>query len=167
MSKPICPICKTAFNPLKGRAKRFCSERCRKIAENRRRGDRATQVANPVFSAKISQQNQEPIEVFRGEVPSFEITENEPIFSRLMWVCHNEITYSIRERINSTALGWIMYIPRQRAWFGRVRDKRGHYSFGPTIHSRARKAVEAWLRYEPIKLINGEKEWSGDCWHLL
>jgi hypothetical protein len=51
-----------------------------------------------------------------------------------------------------------------RGWYGRVRDERGDWSFGPAPLARALKAVEAWIRHEPFELRpdDGERMWRGD-----
>jgi hypothetical protein len=81
------------------------------------------------------------------------------------------------------AIGWAMQIERlvdvmpdnpklskqvvRRDWFGRVRDERGHWSFGPSTLNRTRAAIEAWLKYEPLDKLDGERTWRGDCGPLL
>jgi len=50
-----------------------------------------------------------------------------------------------------------------RGWFGRVRDERGDWSFGPSTVFRCRDAVDAWLRHEVFDKREGERTWAGDC----
>src|SRR5215472_12731184 len=62
MSEKACPNCGKRFTPW--RSKQFCSERCRKQAENRRlRGDETASgamIPDADKSQKKDQQNQEP-----------------------------------------------------------------------------------------------------------
>ena len=78
-------------------------------------------------------------------------------------VAANEITHKF---INSggTALGYAMYVERQKAWFGRVGKEM---SFGPTSLSRSRQAVEAFLGGQVFEKREGERSWRGDCMHLI
>jgi hypothetical protein len=50
-----------------------------------------------------------------------------------------------------------------KGWYGRVRDDRGHWSFGPTSLSRALAAVEARLNHAPFEPQDDERAWHGDA----
>jgi hypothetical protein len=50
-----------------------------------------------------------------------------------------------------------------KGWYGRVRDDRGHWSFGPTSLSRALKAVEARINHAPFEPQDDERAWHGDA----
>lgn len=55
-----------------------------------------------------------------------------------------------------------------KGWHGRVKDDpRGEFSFGPSTRARARAAVEAWLRHEPIEFQGDERAWRGTCDQLV
>jgi hypothetical protein len=157
-AKTTCPKCGKSFLPW--REKKFCSERCRKQAQNRRLGyvrrDGATPIADCQKSQNLDVQNQGVAKAFRRD---------EPLPRDLDWVACNEVTHK-HAKPGGDAVGWAMLV-EGRGWFGRVRDERGDWSFGPSILSRCQRAVEAWLRHEPFDKVGDEKTWRGDCWRLL
>jgi hypothetical protein len=101
----------------------------------------------------------------------------------LLWVACNEVTHKCSRREGGDAVGWAMKIERvidvmpddpreskqiiKSAWFGRVRDERGDWSFGPATLGRAQQAVEAYLRHEDFTKHETEKSWRGDAWDLV
>jgi hypothetical protein len=146
----ICKNCGKRFRPW--RAKQYCSERCRKQAENRRRlrgdeTDSGAGVADDQKLEKISKQDQSLADVVRG----------------YEWSAINEVTHKLAPP-GGSAVGWAIYIERQKGWFGRVRDDM---SFGPTSLRRARESVDAFLRMEPFEKREGERSWRGNCSGLL
>lgn len=90
----------------------------------------------------------------RDESPAFRVRNSE-------WTACNEITDKLTYK--GQAIGWTMNI-EGKGWFGRVGKEM---SFGPTSRSRARQAVEAFLRGEPFEKIDIEQSWRGDCWKLV
>jgi hypothetical protein len=54
-----------------------------------------------------------------------------------------------------------------KGWFGRVRDDRGDWSFGPSSLNRTRLAVEAWIKHEVFDKHDDERMWKGDCAKLM
>lgn len=154
-----CPQCGKRFHTMRDE-RRFCSEKCRKRAENNRlRGAPATLVAEPEKSSEIVEQNQQPETPLRGEYPLSEGAR------AAAWTAINEITRKLTSE--GKAVGWVMYIDRQGAWFGRVWDDRGNFSFGPATLDRAQRAVEAWVKHEPLDKREGERSWMGDCLALV
>jgi hypothetical protein len=153
-----CPACGKSFSPWRG--KQFCAERCRKRAENRRlRGDDSPTLADSQKVEKNAQQNQDVEDRLRGdEGPASKLREAK-------WIFSNEITGKLD--YHGTSLGWVMYAERPARWLGRVRDNRGQWSFKAANRTRAEKAVEAWLRHEPIEIIEPERMWAGDCLGII
>lgn len=157
----LCPQCGAPFAPW--RAKRFCSEPCRLRAKNIRLGrlrraeeaDKsaavwppATTLPAPSKSAKNTQQYQ--------SVPR----PPPPYGPAPIWRKVNDVTWKLVRRgdpkgepiawaIKASAYGW----QEAEGWYGRI-DKA--LSFGPTTEARAKSAVEAALREEPIKPRKGE-----------
>ena len=84
----------------------------------------------------------------------------------LIWTASNPITRKLTREGSPTALGWATEVAGKR-WYGRVRDERGNWTFGPSSLSRARKAVEAWLRHEPFEREEDEAMWAGDLGRIL
>jgi hypothetical protein len=159
--KITCPNCGKRFTPWRG--KRYCSERCRKHAENQRlRGSESPAGIIPFAGENLppeSQGNRATPKAVRGDEP-------------LIWVACNEVTWRLARggrpatETHCHAAGWAMQI-EGRGWYGRVRDDRGDWSFGPSTLTRARDAVEAYLRREPFEKTDNERSWSGDCGRLL
>lgn len=152
-----CRVCGTKFLPW--RKKEFCSERCRKRAENRRLRGAEADIADTQNSEKNLEQNQGSPDPQRGdETPAYKVAHAN-------WIFSNEITGKLDYQ--GRPLGWVMYAHRPGCWFGRVRDERGQWSFRAESRDRAEKAVEAWIRYEPIDARDGERIWAGDCSALI
>lgn len=149
---PTCPQCGKRFAPW--RAKAYCSEPCRKKAQNVRLGyvrrDEATHVAASPNPETLAQQNRASPRTFRRD-EGFE------------WTACNEVTRKLTRAGSPNAVGWAMLIDGH-GWFGRIgRD----FSFGPATQSRAKSAVEARLLGEPFDKVDDERSWSGTCWRLL
>jgi hypothetical protein len=104
---------------------------------------------------KNDEQNQGFVEALRG----YESHADKVYLAN--WIACNEITHKLQYK--DTAIGWTMLIAGQ-GWFGRVGKEM---SFGPTTRSRARLAVETYLKGEPITKCDDEKLWRGDCWPLV
>lgn len=141
----IC-ACGESFTPW--RKKRFCSERCRKIAENRRlgyvRGD------EPTSGYIGSQRHKNAEKTTDKSIVSTGIRGDGSPIPGYVWIAHNPITRAlVREQGKGAAVGWAMYVAGQ-GWLGKVRDERGDFSFGPATLPQVRKAVEAWAKHEPI-----------------
>jgi hypothetical protein len=151
MVEKTCLQCGKRFTPWRG--KTFCSERCRKQAQNRRlRRDetaQATPIADSQNPEKIDEQNQELAKALRRDEGAF-------------WIACNEVTDKFARK-GGDAIGWTMKIEGQ-GWFGRVGKEM---SFGPTNRSRARSSVEAFLRGEPFEKHEDEHSWRGDCWRIV
>jgi hypothetical protein len=150
-----CPQCGRKFTPWRG--KRFCSENCRKGAENQRlRGDEtleATMVAdsqNPDFKAQRKQYVKRGL---RGD-------------ERFVWTACNEVTQKLIKEGSTAATGFAMMVAG-KGWFGRVRDDRGEWSFGPSTLSRSKQAVEAWLMHAPFDCQDEERMWAGSAWDIV
>lgn len=150
-----CPRCGKKFTPWRG--KRFCSEPCRKAVENARlRGDEidlATMVPDSQNLDFKSQRKQYVARGLRGD-------------ERFLWTACNEVTQKLTKEGGSTAIGWTMMVSG-RGWFGRVRDDRGEWSFGPSTLARSRQAVEAWLLHAPFELEEDERMWAGSAWGIV
>jgi hypothetical protein len=87
-------------------------------------------------------------------------------YESLLWTACNEVTQKLSIKGSTAAIGWAMQI-EGRGWYGRVRDERGNWSFGPSTKSGAQHAVESWLRHEPIEPSEDEHAWSGDTRRIL
>jgi hypothetical protein len=73
------------------------------------------------------------------------------------------VTDKLSKGEGSSAVGWAMNV-EGKGWFGQVRgDPRGEFSFGPSTRARARAAVEAWLRHEPVEPQGDERVRRGSC----
>ncbi len=152
-TQATCPECGKSFR--QWRAKKFCSDRCRKRVENRRL---RAEIADGPKNEKIIEENQSDDVAVRGdEGPAFKVRNSA-------WVAVNDVTDKLQYR--GTALGYTMMI-EGRGWFGRVHDDRGDWSFGPSTRSRVRQAVESWIRHEPFEKREGEATWAGDCMRML
>ena len=153
MAKATCPQCGKQFTPW--RAKTYCSEKCRKRAENARLGyvwgDEATPIANSPNSENLPKKNQRVANPFRGD-EGFE------------WLACNEVTHKLTQKGSPDAIGWAMLVVAGHGWFGRIGKE---FSFGPTSLNRARSAVEARLLGQLFDKLEGEKSWSGTCWRPL
>ena len=137
-----CPQCGKQFTPWRG--KTYCSEACRKRAENIRagrvRGDEAPTVPDEQKDENAPQQNQRVTRALRGD-ETYE------------WTACNEVTRKLIAIGSADAVGWCMYIEpvegyTKGGWFARVGTQM---SFGPTSVFRAQLAVEAFLRGQPFK----------------
>jgi hypothetical protein len=84
------------------------------------------------------------------------------------WQAVNEVTDKLARESSPTAIGWTTLI-EGRGWFGRVRDERADWSFGPSTRPRARKAVEGWIEgtLAGFDKIEGEATWIGNCSRLV
>jgi hypothetical protein len=93
-------------------AKRFCSEHCRKAAQNRRLGyvrrDEATYVPAGKKSLNYIDENQQLKEPFRRD-------------ESFLWTACNEVTRKLT-RGGSTAIGWAMLVLRSP-----TRARKGHF----------------------------------------
>jgi hypothetical protein len=152
MSKPAtCPQCGKQFVPW--RAKKFCSERCRKKAQNRRLGGMKCPSATTLPPGKnapfFTKENQTLTDPFRR-------------YERFSWTACNEVTRKLTREGSSTAIGWAMMV-EGKGWYGRVRDGRGDWSFGPAPLNRALKAVEARIDHAPFEPQDNERMWRGDA----
>lgn len=184
MVMATCPNCGKPFTPW--RKKIFCSDKCRRQSENRRlgysqkvgsRGDAGTTPLEGPGPLKKDKQNQGAAEkVRRDETPGAAVTRREgpvEVVRNSRWIAINEVTRKLD--FKGTAIGWLMKVeghtcpgPTVNGWYGRVRDERGEFSFGPTSQpERAMKAVEAWLRHEPFGKREGENSWGGTLWTLI
>lgn len=151
MTKQVtCANCGKLFTPW--RQKSYCSERCRKRAENARLGGMKPLPATPLPGSEklenLSQQNQRLAHPFRGD-EGFE------------WTACNEVTQKLT-RSSPAAVGWTMRMGSH--WYGRIGKD---FAFGPTTLLRARQVVEARLMGQDFKKLEDEKSWSGDCWNLI
>lgn len=156
-SPVTCSVCGNQFLPW--RKKEFCSERCRKRAQNRRLRRSEGFIPEPQNSEKIVEENQGPPDPMRrDETPAFKVAHAN-------WIFSNEITGKLDYQ--GKALGWVMYADRPGCWFGRVRDERGPWSFRAASRDRAEKGVEARIRHEPIEARDNERVWAGDCLGLI
>lgn len=128
-SERVCPQCGRAFTPW--RSKRFCSERCRKNAENARlgyvRGDEAS-----LKNQNKTQQYQPLARLGRGD-------------ETFVWIACNAVTDKLIRPGSDSALGWVLRDGRR--WFGKI---SGGVSFGPSTRRRAQKAVLARLEGQPL-----------------
>jgi hypothetical protein len=166
--KATCPSCGRQFTPWRG--KKYCSERCASAARKRReRGQDEARVRPPKQALsrveaptipdtpKTAKNDTEIVEEFlptsRGEQP-------------LVWQAVNEVADKLMRAGSATAVGWTMLI-EGKGWHGRVRDERGEFSSSASTRNRARAAVEAWLRHEPIELQGDERAWRGTCDRLV
>ena len=133
-SQGVCPQCGGAFTPW--RSKRFCSERCRKNAENARlgyvRGDEASLVADALKTQNKTQQYQPLARLARGE-------------ETFVWIACNAVTHKLIRPGSDSALGWVLKDGQR--WFGKI---SGGFSFGPSTRRRAQKAVLARLEGQPL-----------------
>jgi hypothetical protein len=84
----------------------------------------------------------------------------------VFWKAVNEVTWKCSSKEDGPAIAWAMNI-ENHGWFGRVRDARGEWSFGPAMLSRCRDAVEARLHHEMFDKREGESSWSGTCAQFL
>jgi hypothetical protein len=151
-----CPQCGKRFKPW--RAKQFCSEPCKRRAQNERakakKGPAATWVADDPNPEKLRQENQASPRTFSTYGPT-------------AWTACNEATLKLTREGSSNAVGWAILCevtPGRDAWFGRIGDD---FSFGPTTKPRAKAAVEARLLGGPFEKVDGERSWSGTCWKML
>ena len=146
-----CPHCGKRFN--EWRAKAYCSENCRKAAQNRRLGyvRRDAGILQPAGSETENkdQQNQHVGDALRR-------------YGGAYWVACNEITDRYARK-GADADGWAMHI-KGEGWYGRVGKEM---AFGPTDRRRAHKAVEAFLMGEPFAKEADERSWRGDCCKLI
>jgi hypothetical protein len=149
-----CPQCGKQFTPWRG--KTYCSEACRKRAENIRAGrirgdetDSEAMIPDAENPKKNDEQNQALARGRRGD-------------EEAQWIAVNEVTDKFARK-GGDAVGWTMLI-EGKGWYGRVGK---HMSFGPTTRTRARAAVEAFLRGEPFEKRGGEQSWRGDCMGVL
>ena len=155
-SQSTCGACGKRFTSW--RAKKFCSEPCRKKAENSRlRGSKSA---------------------FEGKIPDAENASTESLENRAtpkalrgygppVWVACNEVTRKLTFGASPTAVGWAMLAevsPGREVWFGRIGND---FSFGPTTQARAKAAVEARLLGHPFTKQDDERSWSETCWRLL
>jgi hypothetical protein len=101
---------------------------------------------------------------------------------RWEWIACNEVTRKLADHAlpalytnphgafpsigSPQAVGWAMLI-EGKGWFGRVRDERGDWSFGPSTLGRAQQAVRAYLRHEDFPKTETEKSWRSDAWRLV
>jgi hypothetical protein len=94
--------------------------------------------------------------------------ENQPLtdpfrrYEGFSWAACNEVTRKLTREGSSTAIGWAMMV-EGKGWYGRVRDNRGDWSFGPATLSRALKAVEARIDHAPFEPQDDERAWGGDA----
>ena len=150
--KATCPQCGRKFTPW--RAKQYCSEQCRKSAQNARLGyvrrDEATRVANDQKTEFSPQQNQRVTNPFRRD-------------EGLEWAACNEVTHKLTKKGSPDAIAWVMLVEGQ-GWFGRIGKE---FSFGPSSLPRAKAAVEARLMGRMLDKLEGEKSWRGTCWKLI
>jgi hypothetical protein len=130
----VCPQCGMAFTPW--RSKRFCSERCRKSAENARlgyvRGNEASLVADALKTQNKTKQYQLLTRLGRGG-------------ETFVWIACNAITSKLIRPGSDSALGWVL--KDRQGWFGKI---GGEFSFGPSTRRRAQKAVLARLEGQPL-----------------
>lgn len=172
MNQKTCPSCGKRFTPWRG--KTYCSERCRKRAQNERLGyvsrrDEtlpATPVAEAEKSPSQDTENVEKKNEFRRDESAF-------------WTACNEVTDKYARK-GGDALGWAMQVEHwidfmppdpklsrqilKMGWYGRVGKEM---AFGPTTRHRARLSVEVYLRGEPFEKDEDERSWRGDCWSLI
>jgi hypothetical protein len=152
MKQSTCPNCGKRFQ--QWRQKRFCSERCRKGAQNVRLGyvrrDAAPTLADSPNPENIIQQNQRSANPFRRD-------------ERFEWTACNEITHKLTKAGSPDAVAWVFEI-RDRGWFMRIKPD---LCFGPATRIRAQKAAEATIMGIPFDKLEGEKSWRGTCAALL
>jgi hypothetical protein len=130
----ICPIDGRRFTSWRG--KKYCSERCRKNAENARlgyvRGDEASLVADALKNQNKTKQYPPLARLGRGE-------------ETLVWIACNAVTSKLIRPGSDSALGWAL--KDGQGWFGKI---GGGFSFGPSTRRRAQKAVLARLEGQPL-----------------
>ena len=153
-----CPCCGKRFTPW--RAKQFCSEPCKRKAQNARakakNDPEATQVADGPNPEKKPSENRATPRALSTYGP-------------LEWIACNEATLKCIREGSAAAVGWAMLVEvtqNRDAWFGRIGEE---FSFGPTTRPRAKAAVEARLSGRPFEKHedSAERMWSGTCWRLL
>jgi hypothetical protein len=153
-SLATCQHCGKQFP--KWRQKRFCSEPCRKADQNRRLGyvrrDAGVLHRRGVKSTKCPEGKRA---LFRR-------------YETLSWTACNEVTKKLTREGSTSAIGWLMNVDG-KGWYGRVRDARGDWTFGPASATRAIAAVEARIRHEPFdpRFDDGERAWLGDAMRAL
>jgi hypothetical protein len=145
--RPACPQCRASFAAW--RAKRYCSEACRKRAQNLRLGYVRRSEAMPLPAtlnpARKVQQKQASPRTFRRYEP-------------LRWIDVNAVTRKAVQEGSPEAVAWTIkagaYGWREaEGWYGRIGKT---FSFGPTTEARAKAAVEAALRGRPFSPRKGE-----------
>jgi hypothetical protein len=89
-------------------------------------------------------------------------------YETFSWTACNEVTRKLTREGSTTAIGWLMNVDG-KGWYGRVRDARGDWTFGPASATRAIAAVEARIRHEPFdpRFEDGERAWLGDAMWAL
>jgi hypothetical protein len=85
---------------------------------------------------------------------------------RFVWTACNEITQKLAREGGGAAIGFAMMVG-DKGWFGRVRDDRGEWSFGPSSLSRAKQATEARILHAPFDCEDDERMWAGSAWDVV
>lgn len=140
------PRCNKKLRPFQ-KHKPFCSTACR--IEFRKLKAKEIENLNKILKWVICNDVAHKL-TYEGAPKVF--IENNPIFG----------FKQDSDRGSLEAIGWAMFI-ENRGWFGRIRDSRGDWSFGPSTLPRARKAIEARIRHEIFEKTESEKTWTGNC----
>jgi hypothetical protein len=153
-----CIQCVKRFTPW--RAKQFCSESCKRKAQNAR----AKAKNDPEATWVADDPNPENKPPENRATPKALST-----YGPLEWIACNEATLKCIREGSAAAVGWAMLVEvtaNRDAWFGRIGED---FAFGPTTRPRAKAAVEARLSGRPFDKHedSNERMWAGTCWRLL
>jgi hypothetical protein len=176
MKPSTCPHCGKRFIPW--RAKRYCSESCRKHAQNARLGyvggdpsvrhNRANYRARAQAvlggmndpSCPITNEAQNPGNPHQGfQGLTADSRRDEEAYPPWFWTACKEITVKLTRKGSPDAIAWVFQI-RDRGWFMRIKPD---LCFGPSTRMRAQKAAEATIMGVPFDKIGDERSWRGDC----
>jgi hypothetical protein len=75
----------------------------------------------------------------------------------------NEVTRKLTREGSQTAIGWAMLV-EDKGWYGRVRDERGDWSFGPATLARALKASRSQRTARTTVLRSTISVWLPAIW---
>lgn len=143
----ICPQCNASFAPW--RAKRYCSERCRVKARDRRLRKVLRDEAIPLATTS------NPEKKAQG---SLSVPRTILRYEPLRWIAVNAVTWKALQKGNSEPVAWAIKASaygwqEAKGWYGRIGKA---FAFGPTTESRAKAAVEAALQGKAFKAREGE-----------
>jgi hypothetical protein len=162
MAVKTCPSCGKQFTAWRG--KEFCSEKCRKTAENRRlRGSKSAFEAMHHDTPKCSAEG--CLQVIDNAEINGTVKDKLRGDETFVWTACNEATMKLTRGNSDRAIGWAMLVGRN--WIGRVRDDRGDWSFKANSKMRACQAVEAHINHAPFEPKEDEAAWRGDAMALV